>query len=230
MLTNDLTRARQWIDGADALLITASNGLSIAEGYNIFADDADFRRYFETFRSRYGVDSLIRGVFTPMAPGDKEAYLDTVHRYLIDDYSDSAVMKNLQQLVQNQDHFILTSNGDTHFQINGFDPQQLFEIEGNFDGLKEGTPEWEAQRTRFLDFVQHRLDRRVVLLELGIGAANQLIKAPTMSLAAAHPAWQFITMNLPGEINVPPALDARTIALTGDISENLSRLVTNLNP
>ncbi|MGN0193797.1 MAG: hypothetical protein ACI39G_01605 [Pseudoramibacter sp.] len=226
MFTNDFTRARQWIDGADALLITASNGLSITEGYNIFADNADFRHYFGTFRDRYGINSLIRGVFTPMAPEDKKAYLDTVHRFLIDDYSGSTVMQDLRRLVQNQDHFILTSNGGTHFQINGFDPDQIFEIEGNFDGLEEGTPEWEAQRTRFLDFVKRRLPDRVVLFELGIGAKNQLIKAPAMSLAAAHPAWQFITMNLPGEINVPQALDARTVALTGDIGENLNRLLT----
>lgn len=35
---------------ADAILIGASNGLSIAEGYNIFADNEMFRSQFGSFR------------------------------------------------------------------------------------------------------------------------------------------------------------------------------------
>ena len=40
------------IQEADALLIGASNGLSISEGYNIFADDHWFQKDFGDFRSR----------------------------------------------------------------------------------------------------------------------------------------------------------------------------------
>ena len=38
------------IQEADALLIGASNGLSISEGYNIFADDHWFQKDFGDFR------------------------------------------------------------------------------------------------------------------------------------------------------------------------------------
>lgn len=38
------------IKDADGILIGASNGLSIAEGYNIFANDERFQSYFLTFR------------------------------------------------------------------------------------------------------------------------------------------------------------------------------------
>lgn len=35
----NITIAQEWIAQADAILIGASNGLSIAEGYHIFAKD-----------------------------------------------------------------------------------------------------------------------------------------------------------------------------------------------
>ena len=40
----------QIIKEADGILIGASNGLSIAEGYNIFADDAWFQENMGDFR------------------------------------------------------------------------------------------------------------------------------------------------------------------------------------
>lgn len=44
-------------------------------------------------------------------------------------------------------------------------------------------------------------------------------------MAAEYPSWKFITMNMPREINVPDALADRTVALTGDIGENLRNLL-----
>ena len=51
------------IQEADALLIGASNGLSISEGYNIFADDHWFQKDFGDFRSRYGIRNILQGLF-----------------------------------------------------------------------------------------------------------------------------------------------------------------------
>ena len=48
---------------ADAILIGASNGLSIAEGYNIFADNEMFRSQFGSFRQRFGIQSVLDGCF-----------------------------------------------------------------------------------------------------------------------------------------------------------------------
>lgn len=50
---------------ADAVLVGASNGLSIADGYNIFADNAWFRRNFGDLRNRYGIRSVLQGAFYP---------------------------------------------------------------------------------------------------------------------------------------------------------------------
>lgn len=43
---DNIKDAALMIKDADALLISASNGLSISEGFNIFADNQDFEKYF----------------------------------------------------------------------------------------------------------------------------------------------------------------------------------------
>ena len=50
------------INEADGVLIGASNGLSIAEGYNLFADDSWFQENMEDFRSKYGICCMIQGM------------------------------------------------------------------------------------------------------------------------------------------------------------------------
>ncbi len=42
----NITLAQEWIAQADAILIGASNGLSIAEGYHIFANNENFHLSF----------------------------------------------------------------------------------------------------------------------------------------------------------------------------------------
>ena len=49
-MKTEIKQAQAMIHNSDAILISASNGLSIAEGYNIFADDENFEKYFEHFR------------------------------------------------------------------------------------------------------------------------------------------------------------------------------------
>ena len=56
----------QIIKEADGILIGASNGLSIAEGYNIFADDAWFQENMGDFREKYGLRCVLHGFSVPM--------------------------------------------------------------------------------------------------------------------------------------------------------------------
>ena len=53
----------QRLKDADTVIIGASNGLSISEGLNIFADDLWFQENFGDFREKYGIHSLIEGAF-----------------------------------------------------------------------------------------------------------------------------------------------------------------------
>lgn len=219
MKTNDYKAAAEALQNADAILLSASNGLSIAEGYHIFADNEAFEQYFSEFK-KYGVRNIITGALSSFPGHDK--FMAQLHKYMIDDYNGSGVFRDLLDLVNTKPYFVVTSNGDTHFQINGFDPQRIFEVEGNFFGLQMQSPEWQAQNRRFQEFIGKY--QNVVVLELGIGARNQIIKAPLMQLVAQRPDYQFITLNMPREINVPAEISDRSIALTGDIAATLKEV------
>lgn len=47
---------------ADAILIGASNGLSITEGLHLFADNAAFDELFGDFKQKYGLHCILQGM------------------------------------------------------------------------------------------------------------------------------------------------------------------------
>ena len=50
MIEETYRQIAEKIKAADGILIGASNGLSIAEGYNIFANDERFQSHFSDFQ------------------------------------------------------------------------------------------------------------------------------------------------------------------------------------
>ena len=65
-------KIKEHIENADAILIGASNGLSISEGFNIFADDNWFKENFSDFRSKYGIHSILEGSFYPFPTAEEK--------------------------------------------------------------------------------------------------------------------------------------------------------------
>lgn len=224
-MTADIEKAKELIAGADALLIGASNGLSIAEGYNIFADNEMFRRDFGEFRERFGIRSVLDGVFFHYpTPADRHAYLAKLVKDWVTDYRPSEVMLNLLAIVGDKDYFIVTTNGDTHLEESGFTADKVFELEGTFVQTLEGKP--IADKSAELNaFISRYSGKKLVVLELGIGSRNRMIKEPLMQLVARHPGMAYITLNLPHEIYIPRQIADRSLALPGDIAETLKHLL-----
>ena len=83
-------------------------------------------------------------------------------------------------------------------------------------------PETESQE-RLEAFLKQYHGKRLVILELGIGWRNQLIKAPLMRLTAAEPEARYVTVNL-GEIYIPEGIWEKSCGLDGDLAEILHRL------
>lgn len=224
-MTTDIEKAKKLIAGADALLIGASNGLSIAEGYNIFADNEMFRSDFGDFRNRFGIRSVLDGLFFKYpTPDDRHAFLTRLVRDWVTDYRPSEVMRNLMAITGGKDYFIVTTNGDTHLEVAGFRPDKVFELEGTFVQLLEGKP--IADKSAELNsFISKYCNRKLVVLELGIGSRNRMIKEPLMQLVAQHPTMSYITMNLPHEIYIPKQIASCSLALSGDIADTLRQLL-----
>lgn len=219
-----IEKACRAIVQADVLLIGASNGLSIAEGYHLFADNEMFRSQFGDFRQQYGIRSVIEGCFFsyPEA-GKRREFLQRLVDYWVRDYRPSQVMKDLLAIVQGKDYFIITTNADTHFEISGFDSDKVFELEGTFEQLLADRP-IEDKSSRVQNFLTRYHGKRLVILELGVGMHNRMIKQPLMQLAASEPCATYITLNLAPELYIPQAIASKSIGLEGDIAVTLQEL------
>ena len=62
-----------------------------------------------------------------------------------------------------------------------------------------------------------------MILELGIGWRNQLIKAPFMRLAAQEAKATYVTINL-GEIYIPENIRNKSFGLDGYLSDILKEI------
>ena len=262
------------IGEADAILIGASNGLSITEGLHLFADNRAFEELFGDLKRKYGISCIFQGMGARW-PSEEEKWSfwsRLVHRYC-GEYRESRVMSDLKKLIGEKDYFIITSNGECHFEMCGFAPEKIYEVEGNWLTMQcasrchdriypwaalaermalaeqEGRclseliprcpicggsmqvhmetdrnfiPDMES-RKRLEIFLERYHGKKLVILELGIGWRNQLIKAPLMRLAAQEPQAVYVTINL-GEIFIPDEIREKSYGLDGDLTEILHDL------
>ena len=125
------------INEADGILIGASNGLSIAEGYNLFADDSWFQKNMEHFRNRYGIHCIIQGMAFPyFSQEEKWVYFSRIIKGKCMQNEPSQIMKNMYELVKEKDYFVVTTNGEDHFIPAGFLSKRVFEMEGKLTEMR----------------------------------------------------------------------------------------------
>lgn len=262
---------------ADGVLIGASNGLSIAEGYHIFADDLWFRNIFGDFRDRYGNRNVLQGMFFQYPSEEtKWAFFSRLISRKCYLEKPGSVMQNLYQLVGSKDYFVVTSNGEDHFVPAGFERDKVFEIEGRLtqsrcqngcgaavyekrdeilkmaEAEKDGyipaelvphcpncggpvtvnmadndsffrTEQFQRKMEDYQKFVRSCHGGKLVILELGVGWRNRMIKEPFMRLAASEPEAVYITFNK-GEIYIPSEIKEKSIGVDGDIAEVLREI------
>lgn len=259
---------------ADAFLIGASNGFSISEGLHLFADNDSFEELFGDFKKRYGLQNILSGLLGDFPDEEtKWAFLSRLISHYCIGYNGSANMDALKKIIGGKPYFFITSNGENHFELAGFSPERIWEIEGNWremqccagctDTLYQVFPRVPAMakaerngripsplvprcpkcggpmelyspqrhpasksrklQRNFQDFLKEWHEQKLVILELGIGWRNQLIKAPLMQLAAQEPQAAYITINK-GEIYIPEEIRDKSAGLDGDMTEMLAWL------
>ena len=84
---------------------------------------------------------------------------------------------------------------------------------------------WQASFQAYQDFIDNAHGKKIVLLELGVGARNQLIKAPFMNLTSSEINATYITFNKGSELYIPDVIADKSIGIDGDIVEVLEQLV-----
>ena len=274
MVLNNKKEIVRKIKEADAVLIGASNGLSITEGLHLFADNQAFEELFGDLKKKYGLRCILQGMGARW-PSEEEKWgfwSCLVHHYC-GEYQESRVMADLKKIIGKKDYFVITSNGECHFELCGFAPEKIYEVEGSWLTMQcascchekvypwadlaekmakaeqEGKvsseliphcpvcggpmqvhmetdgnfiPETES-RKRLEAFLEQYHGKKLVILELGIGWRNQLIKAPLMRLTAREPQAVYVTVNL-GEIFIPDEIRNKSYGLDGDLAEILHGL------
>ena len=137
MIEETYRQIAEKIKAADGILIGASNGLSIAEGYNIFANDERFQSHFSDFQKKYGFKSLIQGSFSRFeSENEMWSYYSRMAYYYMYHTQPSTLMQTLYALVKDKPYFVVTSNTDDHFARAGFERQHILELEGNMKDMQ----------------------------------------------------------------------------------------------
>lgn len=258
------------IKRADAILIGASNGLSITEGLHLFADNQAMEELLGYFKRKYGLRNVLDGCFYPWETlEEKWGFLSRVIKHYTWNYEPTPVMKNLRTIVGDKPYFVITSNNEGHFEQCGFEGDRVFEIEGNWiemrcsngchdevystkeaveqmaekeeNGLvptesiprcpkcgepmelyNSQPPKKQVERN-WEEFQKDFHNKNIVILELGIGWRNQLIKAPLMQMTAAEPDATYVTINL-GEIYIEDNIIEKSYGLDGFLDAILEEL------
>ncbi len=121
------------------ILIGAGAGLSTAAGYT--CDGARFQKYFADFAAAYGFEDMYSGGFYPYAtPEEFWAFWSRNIFYNRYDLPPNPTYRKLLELVRDKNYFVLTTNVDHLFQLNGFDKTRLFYTQGDYGLFQCSTP------------------------------------------------------------------------------------------
>ncbi len=83
---------------------------------------------------------------------------------------------------------------------------------------------WHTAASRYADFVETHQDKRLLLLELGVGANTPaIIKYPFRRLTYRHPDTTYVCINS-GEADCPKEIADRSIVVSADLAEVLEAL------
>lgn len=129
--SDKISRLRQALREADAVVIGAGAGLSTSAGF-VYTGER-FEKYFSDFAKKYHLTDMYSGGFYPFETLEEHwAYWSRyiyINRYM---NAPKPVYKELYDLVKDKDYFVLTTNVDHCFQKAGFDKHRLFYTQGDY--------------------------------------------------------------------------------------------------
>ncbi|MBR0375216.1 MAG: hypothetical protein IJH59_01540 [Firmicutes bacterium] len=126
-----VARLKNEIETADAVIVGAGAGLSTAAGLTYSGQR--FEKYFGDFAKKYGIRDIYSGGFYPFP--DKETFWAWWARHIYCNRyitPPKPVYRELLELLENKDYFVITTNVDHQFQAAGFDKTRLFYTQGDY--------------------------------------------------------------------------------------------------
>lgn len=137
-ITPDLTASIQTLadamEQADFILLGAGAGLSAAAGLS-YADETLFAQRYPYWAAR-GLHSEYQMIsFRRWSAGQQWAYYASHISRVRWETPPLALYRQLRDLLQGKNYYILTSNVDRQFLRNGFPARRVFEYQGSYDLL-----------------------------------------------------------------------------------------------
>ena len=129
--SDKLSRLKDKIAAADAIVIGAGAGLSASAGFDYSGER--FEKYFADFHKKYGITDMYSGGFYPYETLNE--YWAWWSRHILVNRYNAPVGKpysDLLKAVSDKDYFVLTTNVDHRFQLAGFDKKRLFYTQGDY--------------------------------------------------------------------------------------------------
>ena len=157
-----MKRLAKELQTADAIVIGAGAGLSTSAGLTYSGERFD--RYFFDFAKKFGIQDIYSGGFYPF-PDDETRWAWWARHIYYNRYIDAPkpVYKQLLELVNEKDYFVITTNVDHQFQRAGFDKKRLFYTQGDYglfqtadgqNGKTYDNEEWVMQAMEAQGFVK----------------------------------------------------------------------------
>lgn len=126
-----LNKSKEAIDDADYIIVGAGAGFSSAA--RIQYSGKRFEDNFKDFIEKYGMKDMYSAGFYPFET-QEEKWAYWVRHVFVNRYSvgKTELYGKLFDLVKDNDYFILTTNVEHQFWINGFEDKRIFATQGDY--------------------------------------------------------------------------------------------------
>ena len=209
------------LDEADLIVIGASNGLDMAEGLNLFRADEHFWKVYGDLARIDNIGCILQGLASPDA-NVRCRWAERFHQKEYLEYEPGPLMNGLRRFTEHADTFVITCNIDGHFARAGFSENRVLETEGSIrtsiDEMRLAHPDAlaTAQLEELTRLAQVHHNGRVVILELGVGLRNGIIKRMLAQVANASEHVTYIVFNY--NQAMAPDASCETILVEGDMA------------
>ncbi len=155
--------AREKLVGADAIVIGAGAGLSAAAGLDY--SGPQFKKDFADYIAKYGFPDLYSSSFHEF-PTEEERWTRWARHINYARFRPEAfpLYRELLGLVEGRNYFVITTNVDAQFRKAGFDPEKIFEVQGDY-GLMQCAvgchPKVYSDKTTVEEILRHSHDLTV---------------------------------------------------------------------
>lgn len=132
----DYTKAKKWLDDADAVIVTAGNGFAREEGLDILSEE-NFDDQFGKIAEKYDVHTIGDALDKKFASWTEQwqFWSQLIKEYSLD-YEPSESMLALKKLLQGKKYFIATSTFAHFFENAGFNENQIFDAFGDWTKMQ----------------------------------------------------------------------------------------------